>query len=241
MPEPLLNIQNLSFSYGKQKILNDLSLTINQNEIISLVGWSGSGKTTLFKILTGILAYEQGSIIFDGHFPKAISYMTQEDMLLPWRTVWGNLLLLSELGRAPHLTPSLSQEAKALLSELGLEDYAEAYPEELSGGMRQRVSLARALLQKRPLLLLDEPFGSLDVVLREQIYELLRNLKSKIGCTILLVTHDFHDALCLSDRILLMHNGTIHKTWLIENETRKDPLLLSAMTEEIRRELFYLR
>lgn len=237
MPEPLLKIQNLSFSFGNQRILNDFSLTLDTNEIVTLIGWSGSGKTTLFKILTGVLSPDQGSITFAGHLTESISYMTQEDLLLPWRTVLGNLLLLSELGKQQQ-HHSLHEEALALLDDLGLKKYADVFPEQLSGGMRQRVSLARALLQKRPLLLLDEPFDSLDVVLREQIYKLLRKVKDKLKCTILMVTHDFHDAICLSDRIILMHAGTIHNAWKIEDDTRKIPLLSNAIIEEIRTALF---
>lgn len=239
MPEALLKIQNLSFSFGRQKIFNDLSMTLEPCEIVTLIGSSGSGKTTLFKILTGILNPEQGSLTFTSDPLESISYMTQEDLLLPWRTVLSNLLLLSELGPINKKQKTGIQEAEALeiLSEMGLENYADVYPEQLSGGMRQRVSLARALLQKRPLLFLDEPFGSLDVVMREQIYGLLRKIKDKLGCTILMVTHDFHDAICLSDRILLMHDGRIHKSWVIENGSREDQII----AKEIRKEMCRLK
>lgn len=235
MPEPLLKIQNLSFSFAKQKILNNLSFSLEPNEIVTLIGRSGSGKTTLFKILTGILSPELGSLTFADSLTKSIAYMTQEDLLLPWRNVMDNLLLLSELGKNSHSAPpALHEEAFAILSEMGLENCEDMYPDQLSGGMRQRVALARALLQKHPLLLLDEPFNSLDVVLREQIYKLLRNIKEKLACTILMVTHDFRDALCLSDRILLMHDGAIHKTWKIDQDARQNLL------EAIRQEMFEL-
>lgn len=238
MPETLLKIQNLSFSFGEQKILNNFSMRLEAGEVVTLIGCSGAGKTTLFKILTGILTPEHGTLTSAGHLTETISYMTQEDLLLPWRTVLGNLLLLSELGKQSRPTHSLHTEALAMLAEMGLKNCANVYPDQLSGGMRQRVSLARALLQKRPLMLLDEPFASLDVVLREQIYQLLRKMKDKLGCTILMVTHDFHDALHLSDRILLMHEGVIHKTWNLESNMREDPILSAQVAEEIRKELF---
>lgn len=238
MPELLLKTQNLSFSFGEQKILNNLSLELQQGEIVTLLGWSGSGKTTLFKILTGIFTPEQGSIVFSKDPKNSISYMSQEDLLLPWRTVLGNLLLVTELGDSGLSHPFFINEAQKLLSEMGLEHCTDLYPDQLSGGMRQRVSLARALLQKRPLLFLDEPFGSLDVVLREQIYALLRNIKDEFDCTIMMVTHDFHDAICLSDRILFMHHGSIQKAWEIDNAVREDS---GKVITDIRHELFQFK
>lgn len=241
MPEPLLKIQNLTFSLGKEKILNNLSLSLERFEVVTLIGWSGAGKTTLFKILTGIHPPEQGTITFAGELTESISYMNQEDSLLPVRTVLGNLLLLTDIGKPSFSNSPLQQEALSLLADIGLEKSVNLYPDQLSGGMRQKVSLARALFQKRPLLLLDEPFEGLDLVLREQIYELLSKIKDKLGCTILLMTHDFREALCLTDRILLMHEGSIHKSWTIENRTRQDPLISERMIEEIHRELLLLK
>lgn len=203
----ILSIQNLSFSFGKKKILDNFSLTLNSNEIVTLTGRSGIGKTTLFKILTGILVPESGSVTFsDKH---RIAYMPQEDILLPWRTVLQNLLLPAELGKQIFSLGDLRKEAQEILSEVGLEHYADVYPDQLSGGMRQRVGLARALLQKCQLFLLDEPFNGLDIALREQICSLLCKVKDKLGCTIFIITHDVHDIFSLSDRILLMHEGAI--------------------------------
>ncbi|KIC74989.1 Aliphatic sulfonates import ATP-binding protein SsuB [Neochlamydia sp. TUME1] len=241
MPAFLLKIQNLSFSFGEKKILKNLSLDISPNEVISLVGWSGSGKTTLFKLLAGILPLETGVIsVVTGQPAESIAFMAQEDLLLPWRTILENLLLPTELGKKPSSSLSLQQKALSLLSEMGLKESANLYPEQLSGGMRQRASLARALLQQRPLLLLDEPFNKLDVVLREQVYELLRKIKEKLNCTILMNTHDFRDAIYLADRILLLHDGSIHKIWKIENKLRRDPLHYATLSEEIRQALFNL-
>ena len=238
MPESLLKIQNLSFSYAKQNILNSLSLTLKAGEIVTLLGSSGSGKSTLFKILTGILPFEQGSIHFNGSLVESLAYMTQEDLLLPWRTVWDNLLLLFELGKSCAPSPSLHQEAKNLLAQLDLENCAEKYPHQLSGGMRQRVSLARTLLQNRSLLLLDEPLGSLDVVLREKIYSLLRQKRNQLNCSILMVTHDFHDAISFSDRILLLKQGSIQKEWFVSDEDKTSSILTSLILEDVRKELF---
>lgn len=239
MPESLLKIQNLSYSYGKHPVLNALSLTLKEGEIVTLLGSSGTGKSTLFKILAGILPYN-GTIHFKGSLTDSLAYMTQEDLLLPWRTVWDNLLLLFELGNSSPPTPFQQEEAKTLLWQLDLEHCAEKYPHQLSGGMRQRVSLARTLLQNRPLLLLDEPLASLDVVLREKIYSLLRQKRNQLNHSILMVTHDFHDAICLSDRILLLNQGSIQKEWLINEEDRESSILSCLIVEEIREKLFQM-
>lgn len=194
----VLKLEDVHFAYEERVILKGVSLRVEPGEILALIGTSGSGKTTLFRLITGLIQPDQGQIIASSE----LTYMQQEDLLLPWRTVLQNVLLPFELGGAKQLP---LMQAHQLLNLVGLEGYAEAYPQELSGGMRQRVSLARALLQDRPMVLLDEPFGSLDVLIREQLYLLLKQTKK----TILLVTHDFRDALELADRILVLSDGQI--------------------------------
>ena len=145
----MLEIKKLSFSYGKNSILENLSFSLKKGEIGSIIGSSGSGKTTLFNLLTGMLSPQQGEIIIDGTpLPEGqgkTSYMMQEDMLLPWRTVLKNMTLIAELGKGREKT-LLQLEAQNFLAEMQLENHGESYPNELSGGMRQRVSLAQALL-----------------------------------------------------------------------------------------------
>lgn len=222
----MLSIQQLSFDYPSKTIFNNLSLGISSGEIVTLIGASGSGKTTLFKLLMGSLIKRSGMISVIGCQGKEaqhhISYMTQEDLLLPWRTVLENLLLIGELGKGKKNHTMLKQEALLFLKEVGLEGRENAYPDQLSGGMRQRVSLARILLQKRPLLLLDEPFAALDVVLREQMHALLRDIRLRHGTTILMATHDFRDAQVLSDRVILLDQGVISQEWEIDEERRHD-------------------
>ncbi len=238
IPEPILKIDRVSFKFPGKEVLKQINLSVQKGEVAALIGSSGSGKTTLFKIITGILTPQEGSVIVDGKTlplaASAVAYMMQVDLLLPWRTILGNLTLTSELGREPYLKASVREEAKALLADMGLSGHEEMYPDQLSGGMRQRVSLSRALLQKRPLLLLDEPFGSLDVSLREQMYALLRQLKSKMNTTMLLITHDFRDAVSLADRIFLIANGSISKEWQIPQEQRHDLYFLGSIQEQMR-------
>ena len=133
------------------------------------------GKSTLFKLLAGVLPLQRGIVNLAGVQPpdsyRHVAYMMQQDLLLPWRTVLDNLLLIGELGpyQQRPLHKDIERESRALLAEMGLTAFADAYPQTLSGGMRQRVSLARALLHARPILLLDEPFGALDIGMREHL------------------------------------------------------------------------
>jgi NitT/TauT family transport system ATP-binding protein len=223
----VLEVEDLSFYYEGQWLLKNLSFQIKKGEIATLIGASGSGKTTLFKLVTGILKPHKGSISVAGQTVSKghgnVAYMMQEDLLLPWRTALNNLILISELGKVTKSKESALAQAKQLLQEMEMSQCADLFPHQLSGGMRQRVSLARALMHKKPLLLLDEPFNALDVILREQMYVLLRNMRKKLQTTILLVTHDFRDALSLSDHIFLLKNSCISREWHITDDMRNDP------------------
>jgi ABC-type nitrate/sulfonate/bicarbonate transport system ATPase subunit len=234
----MLNVDKLKYSIGSKQILKGVSFSLKEKEIAALIGPSGSGKTTLFKLLTGMLPLQSGTIEIKGlHVPEAYNqttYMMQENLLLPWRTVLGNMTLTAELGQQTRPKKELLEEAEELLSEIGLPDCGNKYPSELSGGMKQRVSLARALMHRRPLLLLDEPFGGLDIYLREQMYDLLRQIQKKHGTTILLVTHDFRDALTLCDRIFRLGNGIIADEWKIYPEQRQSPDFIGTLHEILR-------
>lgn len=238
MHGPILKVNGLSFSYQQSLVLNQLSFSLEQGEIAAVIGVSGSGKTTLFKLITGMLDPLQGSITINNlAIPQAqnqVAYMTQEDLLLPWRTVLRNMTLTSELGKQPLPSQDLYAEANKLLDSLGLSGCGEYYPDQLSGGMRQRISLARALLLKRPLLLLDEPFGSLDVILRDQMYALLRKIHDDSKTSMLLITHDFRDALSLADRIVLMAGGKLSREWKGLKMIREDPMALAQIQGELK-------
>lgn len=230
MKIPLLEVCHLSHSYGRRRILDDLDFLLYPNEIVSLLGASGSGKTTLFKLLSGILPIQKGMVTPHISSPNPyqgqIAYLTQEDLLLPWRTVLANLTLTAELGKMPFSKNEREHHALLLLQEMGLEKHAYQFPHELSGGMRQRVNLARALCLKRPILLLDEPFNGLDIHLKEALFEYLLKIKSDKKLTIFFITHDFRDALTLSDRILFLKNGQLTKSWTIHEAIKQDPLPL---------------
>lgn len=194
----MLEIDSLIFSYQDEPILNGLSLSVQKGEIVSIIGPSGSGKTTLFKLIAGLYSPQDGSI------QKAdFSYMMQEDLLLPWKSVLDNLLFMLEV---QSLDNKAVRHKKALevLNEVGLQGFEHYYPSALSGGMKQRVSLARTLLLEKPLLLLDEPFGAVDAVRRKKLCALLKTLHKRHDLTILLITHDLHDALQLSHKIYFL-------------------------------------
>ena len=240
----MLHIENLHFAYGTKTILDGVTFSADPGEIIALIGVSGSGKTTLFRLITGLISATTGEVRIGGcsssERNQMTTYMRQEDLLLPWRTVISNLMLFSELGKKEFQNSDLRDKASLMLKRVGLGGYEDVYPQTLSGGMRQRVSLARALLQNRPLLLLDEPFASLDVILREQLYALLRNIGDQYQKTIVMVTHDFRDAVALADRILILGNGKIVASYCLDPATRSDPTCSEKLIRQIREELFAL-
>lgn len=239
MEPVVLSIKDLSYTYGSKTVLEDLSFHLGKGEFVTLVGQSGSGKSTLFKLVSGILSLQNGLITAFPHNRGSISYMMQEDLLLPWRTVLQNTTLFAELGPSSSVGDQIRDEAKLLLTEMGLEGCFDLYPHQLSGGMRQRTALVRTLLQKKPILLLDEPFNALDIALKEQTYAYLKLKQKKEGTAILMVTHDFRDAALLSDRILFLDAGRIQNTWSITEHMRGNITELHALQEDIRRAILH--
>lgn len=216
----MLTVSGLSFNYGSKKVLDRLSITIEPGESVALIGSSGSGKTTLLRLIAGILSHKNGTII-----KPDLAYMTQQDLLLPWRSILKNIELPLEL--EGHSKKS----ALDWLEKMELLPYKNYYPDQLSGGMYKRAMLARALAQNKPLLLLDEPFGSLDLPLRDRLYS---RLKSLTQSSILLVTHDFRDAFYLADKILLLKEGSIKNSWIIDKARIEDPHYIGQMFQDLK-------
>ena len=210
--DPIINIKNLTKSFfdiltnDYTVILNDIDFYINEGEIVSLIGPSGCGKSTLLNIISGLEDPDRGEITItnidvDNRLGE-LSYMQQKDLLLPWKTVLGNSILgLEILNKDKYLS---EQKALALMDTFGLKGYENYFPNQISGGMRQRASFLRTILTDKKILLLDEPFSSLDSITRLQMQQWLLELWRKFNKTILLVTHDIDEAIFLSDRIYVM-------------------------------------
>lgn len=208
-----LSVQNLSKSFANLQVLNSISLHVKNHEFVSVIGPSGCGKSTLFHILSGIDKPTSGEILLDKKNIKdrrgKFGYMPQDASLLPWKTVWENVMLgLVILGKP---RAQASAQAYELLQKFELTDFANHFPEKLSGGMQQRVALLRTVLFNPSFLLLDEPFGSLDALTRHGVQMWLLNIYETFHSSVLFITHDIQEAILLSDRIYVLDSrpGTI--------------------------------
>src|SRR4051812_41214803 len=190
-------LHGVSRRFGELSALEDLFLTVESGEVVAIVGPSGCGKSTLLELLAGLQEPDAGRVEAE---PAA--YMPQRDLLLPWRTALANAALALEC--AGFAKADARREAQPLFERFGLGGFEGARPHELSGGMRQRVALARTFLSGRPLLLLDEPFASLDQITRGSLQEWLAGALREEPRTVVLVTHDVQEALYLADRVVIM-------------------------------------
>lgn len=201
--QTIIELQDVHLSLGQREILGDavsgVNLQIYQGEFLAIIGPSGGGKSTLLRLISGLAKPSSGTVTVKGR----TAYVFQDDRLLPWRTAARNVALPCELGAGGTMTPP---EALKLV---GMEEYGGYLPAQLSGGMRSRVALARALAQSGDILLLDEPFAALDALVRERFNEELRHLHDKTGQTTLLVTHSIREAVLLADRVAVLRDGKV--------------------------------
>ena len=200
-----LSAVGLAFSFEGKKVLDNLHFHVAEQEFVSILGPSGCGKSTLLNLLAGILPPERGEIFVDGNqiltLNSHFAYMPQQDLLLPWKTILANVCLYGKL----HGSEREAQERAAMnFPVFGLAGYEYSYPHELSGGMRQRAAFLRTALCEADIMLLDEPFGALDVITRGEMQDWLLGIREQLGRTTLLVTHDIEEAIYLSDRILIL-------------------------------------
>jgi len=224
--------------------LEDVSLTVGEGEFVCLVGPSGCGKSTLLSLIAGLEKPDTGEVLVDG-LPVAgpgrdRMVMFQEPALFPWRDVRGNVEFGLEL--KPHLDRSARrQTAEYYLQMVGLADFARSYVHELSGGMRQRVALARSLAPNPRVLLMDEPFAALDALTREQLYVDLQRIWSERRKTIVFVTHNVREAVCLGDRVIVFspHPGRVQEQFEVKLPRPRDfnDLELARQAQEITRAL----
>lgn len=208
---PLLTVEQISKTFpGKVRTvpaLQNVTFQVPAGEFVCLLGPSGSGKSTLLRIIGGLLAADSGNVSFQGrplYEPQQeIGFVFQSTNLMPWRTVIDNVLLPQEVQEG-SVDEAVRKAAIDLLALVGLQGFEQAYPQTLSGGMRQRVVLARTLLQRPQLLLMDEPFGALDALTRERLNLELLRIHQQERMTVLMVTHSIAEAVLLADRVLVM-------------------------------------
>lgn len=212
-----IDIQSLRLGYGgmdaSQLVLDGIDLQVEQGDFAAIVGPSGCGKSTFMKLLSGLLIPQQGSVVLDGEpvtGPRAqVGMAFQNAIMLPWRTTLENVLLPLEVAPATKKDfrkrrAQYRRRGEELLAAVGLKGLGHKYPWELSGGMRQRASLCRALIHEPKLLLLDEPFGALDAFTREELWNVLQELWQQQRFTVVLVTHDLTEAVYLSNTVYVM-------------------------------------
>jgi NitT/TauT family transport system ATP-binding protein len=238
---PAVTMQSISLIYGQREVLRDIDLHVAAGEFVAVVGPSGCGKTSLLRVIGGLVAPTAGTIEVGGRSvsgPRADVAIVFQDYgraLLPWRSVRGNIeLSLEARGIAKSERGPI---VDALLVQLGLEGHAGLYPAQLSGGLQQRVQIARALAQDPDVLLMDEPFGALDAITRENLQDELLSIWGRRRSTILFVTHDLDEALYLGDRVYVLDANPGRVITSIEDDlarprhqlaTREDPKYLAS-------------
>jgi ABC-type nitrate/sulfonate/bicarbonate transport system ATPase subunit len=209
---PHLQIDDIVSTYeeGGRRLtaLDGLSLTVGATEFVAMVGPSGSGKSTLLDVVSGLIAQDSGTVRIGSELTTArqrlgqSAYMQQRDLLLPWRTTTGNAALGLEASGTSR--SAAERQAAAQLRRFGLEGFGDAYPAQLSGGMRQRAAFLRTILPRKELVLFDEPFGALDALTRSDLQAWLAGLWEQERTSVLLVTHDVEEAIFLADRVIVL-------------------------------------
>ena len=231
----ILRAEHISKTYGEKKVLEDISIHLEQGELVSLLGVSGSGKTTLFNVLSGIIPPDEGKVYLKDQdvtsTPGSISYMLQKDLLLPHKKMIDNValpLVLKGVKKA-----EAREKANPLFAEFGLEGTQYQYPSQLSGGMRQRAALLRTYLSSSGVALLDEPFSALDTLTKASVHKWYLEVMQHIDLSTLFITHDIDEAILLSDRIYILNGtpGTIKDEIVIQE--RKPRAADFALSEEL--------
>jgi len=224
-----LSMKNIHKSFKARKVLQNISLDVKKGSFVSIVGPSGSGKSTLFNLIGGLLHPDEGDILLDGKVitnkSGHISYMPQNPSLFPWRTVLENTLLGQELSGKTD-----ESHARTFLKNAGLGDVLDAYPHQLSGGMKQRVAFIRALLSPQSIMCLDEPFSALDAFTRLDMQKWLLEMWEVSEQSILFITHDIEEAIFLSDSIVILSTNPAEIQEIIQvpfDRPRGESLLLS--------------
>ncbi len=231
-----LSADGLCKAYGNQPVLQGVSFSVCSGETLAIVGRSGCGKTTLLLLLAGLITPDGGAVLLDGQpagspGKERLMVFQSFDQLFPWRTLRGNLRFALRQTRPQLGAKEARRLADQCLSEMGLSDAADQYPYQLSGGMKQRGALARAMAISPAVLLLDEPFTGLDAVSRANAYRAFATLTAATGAAVVIVTHDLDEAAALADRVALLSPQTHGISALLENRGGMADALRSLLAD----------
>lgn len=242
-----IQIKDVSFDYVDKKsrftALEQINLDIRAGEFVCILGSSGCGKSTLLGLLNGLCKAKSGDILLDGEKLKGPgtdrAVVFQQYSLFPWLTVKGNILFGIRQSKKGYTKAQREEKAREYLKNVGLTGAANRYPNQLSGGMKQRVAVARALALESEVLLFDEPFGAIDPKLRQELQELVSKLCTKEKKTAVFVTHDVDEAILLADRIVVMEPGRISRVIDVDlpRPRRREDLVGTAAYEQLHRKL----
>jgi NitT/TauT family transport system ATP-binding protein len=246
MTAPLIEFRNVELAFGDHLVLGGLSFAISRGEIVCVVGPSGCGKTTALRVASGLIPASRGDVWFEGapvtgpRRDVAIVFQDYAKALLPWRTAAGNISLALEAMNFPN--SKRAERIAGLLKRVGLPGHADKYPSQMSGGMQQRLQIARCLAQDPAALMMDEPFGALDAMTRQGLQDEMLEIARGAGATIFFVTHDLEEAIYLGDRVigLLPHPGRIGIDLKVDLPRPRDQVLTRENPDflALRRELY---
>lgn len=246
----LITFDKVCLDMGGRRVVNNLNFSIEKGDFVCVVGPSGCGKTTLLRLLTGLVKPSAGDVlradakVTGQSRDVAIVFQDYGKALLPWRTVAGNVSLALEAMRVPR--EARADRIKELLAKVGLVNHADKYPLQLSGGMQQRLQIARCLAQEPTLLLMDEPFGALDAMTRQSLQDEVAKLVEESGTTVMFITHDLEEAIYLGDRVIALRANPGHSRSSLAQSIEvplprpRDQLVTRENSEflRMRRELF---
>ncbi len=214
-----MKLVNIVKSYGDKKVLDGITLDIEEGKVTAILGESGSGKSTLLNIIAGKIKDYKGEVIFEAENEKGISYIFQEDTLIPWKTVYGNLEFVL---KKKISVDKIESRIKKYLKMVGLDGVENEYPNALSGGMRRRVGIARAFSFPSSYLFMDEPFEFLDIKIKNEIIEYFIKLQNIENKTVIFITHDIESAVFLGEKIVVFSNKPTKIKKIFENPYPKE-------------------
>ncbi|MGG7646126.1 ABC transporter ATP-binding protein [Rhodovulum sp. YNF3179] len=244
-----IEIRGVTHAYrtesGPLPVLNDLNIFLPEGGFTAVVGPSGCGKSTLTRLIAGLMRPDSGTVWIGSDEIKAprktVGMAFQNPVLLEWRTILANVMLPLEIVAPGMARKDREARARELLAEVGLEGFEDKRPSELSGGMRQRASLCRALVHRPEVLILDEPFGALDAFTREDLWQTMHALRREEKFTCLLITHDLRESVFLADEIVVLSGRPAHAQYVMPSALPRDRTLDSLFTEQATEMLAVLR